>query len=84
MIQRTEEESEYGEHYRVSLDAMLILYDTLVFGLELPQTVVAAINRKVEQYYLVQEYALPRRSRKEGIGAQADRGATASAPSSRP
>ena len=26
-------------------------------GLELPQSVVAAINRKVEQYYLVQEYA---------------------------
>jgi regulator of protease activity HflC (stomatin/prohibitin superfamily) len=57
MIQRTEKESEYGEHYRVSLDEMLILYDTLVLGLELPQTVVAAINRKVEQYYLVQEYA---------------------------
>jgi regulator of protease activity HflC (stomatin/prohibitin superfamily) len=56
MIQRTEQESEYGEHYRVSLDEMLILYDTLVLGLELPQTVVAAINRKVEQYYLVQEY----------------------------
>ena len=57
MMQRTEEESEYGEHYRVSLDAMLNLYDTLVLGLELPQSVVAAINRKVEQYYLVQEYA---------------------------
>src|SRR5882724_1763948 len=56
MIQRTEQESEYGEHYRVSLDEMLILYDTLVLGLELPQTVVAAINRKIEQYYLVQEY----------------------------
>src|SRR5262245_45926596 len=57
MMQRTEQESEYGEHYRVSLDAMLNLYDTLVLGLELPPTVVAAINRKVEQYYLVQEYA---------------------------
>src|SRR3954468_8320051 len=57
MVQRTEQESEYGEHYRVSLDEMLILYDTLVLGLELPQSVVAAINRKVEQYYLVQEYA---------------------------
>ncbi len=56
MIQRTEQESEYGEHYRVSLDELLILYDTLVLGLELPQSVVAAINRKVEQYYLVQEY----------------------------
>jgi prohibitin 2 len=57
MIQRTEQESEYGDHYRVSLDEMLIIYDTLVLGLELPATVNAAINRKIEQYYLVQEYA---------------------------
>jgi hypothetical protein len=35
---------------------MLIIYDTLVLGLELPPTVNAAINRKIEQYYLVQEY----------------------------
>jgi regulator of protease activity HflC (stomatin/prohibitin superfamily) len=57
MFQRTEQESEYGEHYRVSLDEMLIIYDTLILGLELPATVNAAINRKIEQYYLVQEYA---------------------------
>ena len=57
MLQRTEQESEYGEHYRISLDEMLIIYDTLVLGLELPPTVIAAINRKIEQYYLVQEYA---------------------------
>jgi len=57
MLQRTEQESEYGEHYRVSLDEMLIIYDTLILGLELPATVNAAINRKIEQYYLVQEYA---------------------------
>jgi regulator of protease activity HflC (stomatin/prohibitin superfamily) len=56
-VQRSVEESEYGEHYRITLDAMLNLYDTLVLGLELPPSVVAAINRKVEQYYLVQEYA---------------------------
>jgi prohibitin 2 len=56
-MQRSAEESEYGEHYNVSLDAMLNLYDTLVLGIELPPTVVAAINRKIEQYYLVQEYA---------------------------
>ncbi len=56
-MERTKEESEYGEHYRVTLDAMLNLYDTLILGLELPQPVINAINRKVEQYYLVQEYA---------------------------
>ena len=53
---RTEQESEYGDHYKVSLDEMLIIYDTLVLGLELPAAVNAAINRKIEQYYLVQEY----------------------------
>ena len=56
MMQRTEQESEYGEHYRMSLEELLIIYDTLVLGLELPATVNAAINRKIEQYYLVQEY----------------------------
>lgn len=66
MIQRSVEESEYGEHYRIPLDAMINLYDTLVLGLELPPSVVAAINRKVEQYYLVQEYAFRvERERKE-------------------
>jgi regulator of protease activity HflC (stomatin/prohibitin superfamily) len=33
-----------------------MLYDTLVQGIELPPSVVAAINRKLEQYYLVGEY----------------------------
>jgi prohibitin 2 len=66
MIQRTEQESEYGEHYRVSLDELLIIYDTLVLGLELPPAVNAAINRKIEQYYLVQEYTFRvERERKE-------------------
>ena len=65
-MERTKEESEYGEHYRVTLDAILNLYDTLILGLELPQPVIAAINRKVEQYYLVQEYAFRvERERKE-------------------
>lgn len=78
-MERTKEESEYGEHYRVTLDAMLNLYDTLILGLELPQPVIAAINRKVEQYYLVQEYAFRvERERKESerklIEAQGIRG----------
>ena len=55
-VQRTADQSEYGEHYDIPLDAMLNLVDTLVLGMELPPTVVNAINRKVEQYYLVQEY----------------------------
>ena len=55
-MQRNELESEYGEHYKISLQELLIIYDTLVLGLELPAAVNAAINRKIEQYYLVQEY----------------------------
>ena len=51
MIQRASEESEYGEHYRVSLDAIHNLFHTLVLGLEFKATVGAAINRKVEQDY---------------------------------
>ena len=41
---------------RYRCDELLDIYDTLVLGLELPATVNAAINRKIEQYYLVQEY----------------------------
>jgi regulator of protease activity HflC (stomatin/prohibitin superfamily) len=66
MLQRKSDESEYGEHYRIPMDAILNLYDTLVLGLDLPPSVVAAINRKVEQYYLVQEYGFRvERERKE-------------------
>ena len=57
MMQRT----EAGERIRRALPDIAatrcsIIYDTLVLGLELPATVNAAINRKIEQYYLVQEY----------------------------
>src|SRR5262249_7641379 len=33
-----------------------ILYDILVTGIELPPAIVAAINRKIEQYYIAEEY----------------------------
>jgi regulator of protease activity HflC (stomatin/prohibitin superfamily) len=33
------------------------ILDTLILGIELPKTIVGAINRKTEQYYLIQEYA---------------------------
>jgi regulator of protease activity HflC (stomatin/prohibitin superfamily) len=56
MMERTAEESETGEHYRIPLNAMINLIDTLVLGMELPATVVAAINRKIEQYYIAEEY----------------------------
>src|SRR6516164_1342078 len=35
---------------------MLNLVDTLILGIELPDAVVAAINHKIEQYYISEEY----------------------------
>ena len=65
-MERTAEQSEYGEAYRISMDEMLNLLDTLVLGIVLPPTVVNAINRKVEQYYLSEEYTFRvARERKE-------------------
>ena len=32
------------------------IFDTLVLGIELPKTVIAAINNKTEQLYVAQEY----------------------------
>jgi hypothetical protein len=49
-------EREGEEQYRVSMRDTIILYDTLVHGLELPTLVVNAINRKTEQYYIAEEY----------------------------
>jgi regulator of protease activity HflC (stomatin/prohibitin superfamily) len=40
-----------------SMQDTVILYDTLLYGIELPNSVVQAINRKTEQYYIAQEYA---------------------------
>ena len=44
------------ESYRVSMRDTFILYDILVTGIELPAAIVAAINRKTEQYYVAEEY----------------------------
>lgn len=65
-MDRSAEQSEYGEAYRIPMDEMLNLLDTLVLGIVLPPTVVNAINRKVEQYYLSEEYVFRvARERKE-------------------
>src|SRR6266566_8659192 len=54
MMERAGEEGE--ESYRVSMSDTFILYDILVTGIELPAAIVAAINRKTEQYYIAEEY----------------------------
>ena len=49
-------EREGEDQYRSSLRDTFVLYDTLVYGIELPALVVNAINRKTEQYYIAEEY----------------------------
>ena len=54
MMERGETE-DYAP-YRIPLYAMLNLIDTLILGIDLPSAVVTAINRKIEQYYISEEY----------------------------
>ena len=49
-------EGEDYTQYRVPLNDLLNLIDTLILGIELPTAVVTAINRKIEQYYIAEEY----------------------------
>src|SRR5258708_39674288 len=49
-------EHEGEESYRVSMRDTTIVYDILVAGIELPAAIVAAINRKTEQFYVAEEY----------------------------
>src|SRR5205085_357965 len=44
------------ESYRMSMRDTFILYDILLTDIELPAAIVAAINRKTEQYYIAEEY----------------------------
>src|SRR5215210_5574637 len=49
-------EGEGTTSYSVAMRELVTIYDTLLFGIELPLAVVAAINRKAEQYYISEEY----------------------------
>jgi regulator of protease activity HflC (stomatin/prohibitin superfamily) len=49
-------ESEDYEAYKTSLSNMINLVDTLVLNIDLPESIVTAINRKIEQYYISEEY----------------------------
>jgi regulator of protease activity HflC (stomatin/prohibitin superfamily) len=56
LSQKMMEHESDEESYRVALGDVFILYDILVTGIELPAAIVAAINRKTEQYYIAEEY----------------------------
>src|SRR5215207_7007209 len=49
-------EGEGTTSYSVAMRELVTIYDTLLFGIDLPLAVVAAINRKAEQYYISEEY----------------------------
>jgi regulator of protease activity HflC (stomatin/prohibitin superfamily) len=50
------EDQEENAPYRIPLYALLNLIDTLILGIELPKAVETAIDRKIEQYYISEEY----------------------------
>jgi prohibitin 2 len=50
------EDQEENAPYRIPLYALLNLIDTLILGIELPSAIVTAIDRKIEQYYISEEY----------------------------
>jgi regulator of protease activity HflC (stomatin/prohibitin superfamily) len=50
------EDQEENAPYRIPLNALLNLIDTLILGIELPKAVETAIDRKIEQYYISEEY----------------------------
>ncbi len=49
-------ERETGEQQRIKLSETIAIYDVLILDIELPAIVVNAINRKIEQYYISEEY----------------------------
>jgi regulator of protease activity HflC (stomatin/prohibitin superfamily) len=61
-----QQETEDSASYRIPLYAMLNLVDTLILDIELPPAIVTAINHKLEQYYISEEYTFRvERERKE-------------------
>ena len=69
--------------YVIPLYAMLNLIDTLILGIELPTAVVTAINRKIEQYYISEEYKFRVAREMTRVGTQEDRSGRDHANSSR-
>jgi len=50
------DDAQESTAYKVPLYAMVNLIDTLILDIDLPSAVVTAINRKIEQYYISEEY----------------------------
>ena len=63
LVQPEAMEQPDPKHYNDFLQNSIQILDTLVLSIELPPAIVAAINRQTEQYYQIQEYKYPRRTR---------------------
>jgi regulator of protease activity HflC (stomatin/prohibitin superfamily) len=56
LVQPAAMEEADPQHYNDFLSSSILILDTLVLGISLPPDIVAAINRKTEQFYMIQEY----------------------------
>ena len=56
LVQPEAMEQPDPKHYNDFLRGSIQILDTLVLSIELPPSIVAAINRQTEQFYLIQEY----------------------------
>jgi prohibitin 2 len=56
LVQPEATEQPDPKHYNDFLRGSIQILDTLVLSIELPPSIVAAINRQTEQFYLIQEY----------------------------
>ena len=56
LIQPDASEQLQPDQFSTALRNSITLFDTLVMTIELPDAVVAAINRKTEQFYQIEEY----------------------------
>jgi regulator of protease activity HflC (stomatin/prohibitin superfamily) len=56
LVQTEATEQPDPKHYRDFLRGSIQILDTLVLSIELPPSIVSAINRQTEEFYLIQEY----------------------------
>lgn len=56
LVQPAAMEEADPQHYSDFLASSILILDTLVLGITLPPDIVAAINRKTEQFYMIQEF----------------------------
>lgn len=56
LFQASASEQRELAQYQTSLQNSIQILDTLVLNIGLPDDIIAAINRKMEQFYMIQEY----------------------------